>query len=60
MVIRTEQKLVELIWKIGLRETSREFLIALCTGGLFGLNVEINVKTSSVCFSFVFLSLRNF
>ena len=30
--------------------TSTEFLIALYAGGLFGLNVEINVKTSSVSY----------
>ena len=35
---------------------STEFLITLYTGGLFGLNVEINGKTSSLCFSFGFLS----
>ena len=40
-----------------LLRTSTEFLIALNTGGLFGLNVEINDKTSSFCFSFGFLSL---
>ena len=36
--------------------TSTGFLIVLHTGGLFGLNVEINVKTSTVCFYFGFLS----
>ena len=36
--------------------TLTEFLIVLYKGRLFGLNVEINGKTSSVCFSFGFLS----
>ena len=40
-----------------LLRTSTEFLIALNADGLFGLNVEINDKTSSVCSSFGFLSL---
>ena len=58
MVIRTEKKLAELIWgKIGLRETSAEFLIALYTSRLFGLNVEINGKTSSVFFLLLLFSL---
>ena len=42
-------------WNISLR-TSTKFLIVLYTGGLFGLNVEINGKTSPACFSFGFLS----
>ena len=36
--------------------TLTEFWIALYTGGLFGLNVEVNCKTLSVCFSFGVLS----
>ena len=39
-----------------LSRTSTEFLIALYAGRLFGLNVEINGKTSSFWFSFGFLS----
>ena len=34
--------------------TSTEFSIAVYTSGLFGLKVEINGKTSSVCFYFGF------
>ena len=40
-------------WTLFLLRTSTEFLIALYTGGLFELNVEINGKTSSVCFGFL-------
>ena len=36
-----------------LLRTLTEFLIALYTGGLFELNLEINVQT--LCFSFGFL-----
>ena len=43
-------------WTLFLLRTSTEFLIALYTGGLFELNVEIYGKTSSACFSFGFLS----
>ena len=35
--------------------TSMKFLIALYAGRLFGLNIEIKFKTSSVCLSFGFL-----
>ena len=39
-----------------LLRTSKEFLIALYTDGLFELNVEVNGKSSYVCFTFGFLS----
>ena len=39
-----------------LLRTSTEFLIALNTGGLFGLNVKISIKLHVIIFSFGFLS----
>ena len=42
---------------LSLLRTPTELLIVLQMGGLFGLNVEMNGKTCSVCFSLGFLSL---